>query len=331
MRFLGSICASAALAWVLLCSNPGLAATPHALKALILTSPGVYHDYEQQTRDLAYGIARYTNVRFDVSLAETGRWSNTDFAQGYDVLIFNICMADNTDARLIANLRRQIEILGVPAVLMHCTMHSFRETDLWWPLYGLQTREHEELRALPQAPQGSHPILGGIPSGWTVKNDELYLNLQFTALPLLSSTDLTGKPNVTAWLAGQGATPVFGTTLGHSEETLKDPVYHRLLANAVLFVTGHLAADGTPEPGYEPLAQDMDILDKFSAPPGVKFLGADGQHCAMRKLALAATPCYAGCILNPLLWNEASRACKQQCNRKLPSSDELIAACTPGR
>ncbi len=327
MRYLISMCAWVALAWTLLCSTAVTAAEP--LKGLILTSPGVYHDYEKQTRDLAYGIAQYANVRFDVSLAEIERWKTTDFSAGYDVLIYNICMADNTDARLIANLRRQTETLGVPAVVIHCTMHSFRETDLWWPMFGLQTKEHEALRALPQIQHGPHPILSGIPEKWTVENDELYLNLQFAAQPLLSSVDETGKSNTTAWLAGQGATPIFGTTLGHSKETLKDPVYHRLIANGVLYVSGNLQSDGKPKAGYEPLADGMDILDKFFAPDGVKFLGQKGNACAMRKLTIAAIPCYASCIFNPLLWTEASQACKKQCDTTLPTSDELIAACTP--
>jgi trehalose utilization protein len=327
MRSLGSICAAVTLAWLLLCSGTTSAAEP--LKALILTSPGVYHDYEQQTRDLAYGIAKYANVRFDVSLADIERWKTTDFSAGYDVLIYNICMADNQDTLLIANLRRQTETLGVPAVVIHCTMHSFRETDLWWPMFALKTKAHEALRALPQVLHEPHPILSGLPKTWTVQDDELYLNLEFAGQTLLSSVDETGKANTTAWLAGHGATPIFGTTLGHSEETFKDPAYHRLLANAVLYVSGNLQSDGTPKPGYEPLAEGMDILDKFSAPQGVKFLGQEGNACAMRKLTIAAIPCYSGCIFNPLLWNEASRACKQQCEKTLPSNDELIAACTP--
>ena len=332
MRRVLSFCASFVMA-LLVCA-PLIAVDARAsgntpLKALILTSPGVYHNYQQQTRDLAYGIAAHANVRFDVSLAELERWKTTDFAEGYDVLIYNICMADNTDAALIANLRRQTEELGVPAVVIHCTMHSFRNTDLWWPMLGLQTRAHEPLRALPQVRQGTHPILTGLPDAWRVAEDELYINLQFQGEPLLGSVGEDGATHVTAWLA-PGVTPVFGTTLGHSPETLKDDAFHRLIANAVLFVTGKLALDGQPQPGMEPGGDGMDIFDNFSAPEGVRFLGEAGKDCAMRKLAVAAAPCYTGCILNPLKWGEAARACKEACNAQLPPSDELIKACMPG-
>lgn len=325
---LGTSLAMALLACAaLLCLNVH-ASDGEPLKALILTSPGVYHNYQQQTRDLAYGIAAHANVRFDVSLAEQERWKTTDFSEGYDVLIYNICMADNEDAALIANLRRQTEELGVPAVVIHCTMHSFRNTDQWWPLLGLQTRAHEPLRKLPQVRRTAHPILTGLPEEWTVANDELYINLQFDGEPLLSSLGEDDAPHVTAWLA-PGVTPVFGTTLGHSQETMKDPAFHRLLANGVLFVTGNLALDGKPKPGREATGDGMDIFDAFSAPEGVRFLGQEGMDCAMRKLAVAVGPCYAGCILNPFKWGEAARACKQACESDLPSSDDLIAACTP--
>ncbi len=108
-----------------------LAATAQAapLRALLLTSPGVYHDYETQMHTISTALADKVAVRVDVSLAETQRWKTSDFGKGYDVILYNICMADETDAELITNMRRQTETLGVPAIVLHCTMHSFRETD----------------------------------------------------------------------------------------------------------------------------------------------------------------------------------------------------------
>ena len=62
------VCLLCAMGVFLLIS--GLARAAEPLKALILTSPGVYHNYEQQTWDLAHAIADRANIRFDVSLAE---------------------------------------------------------------------------------------------------------------------------------------------------------------------------------------------------------------------------------------------------------------------
>lgn len=299
------------------------------LKALILTSPGVYHNYEQQTWDLAHGIVERANVRFDVSLAEPERWKTTDYSDGYDVLIYNICMADNTDAELIANMRRQTEELGVPALIIHCTTHSFRDTDLWWPMYGLKTKAHEPERELRQIQNGPHPILAGIPEDWVLPEDELYINLEFEGQSLLSTIGEDGMPHTTGWVEYQGLTPIFGTTLGHSESTLKNTAYQQLIANAVLFVTGNLASDGQPVPGMGPVGDGMDIFDAFSAPEGVKFLGREGKECAYRKMVIAGAPCYLGCVLNPFEWGEETRACKESCNTDLPSPDALIKECSP--
>jgi len=315
------------LATLLLLLFGSLCHAEQPLKALILTSPGVYHNYEQQTWDLGRGIADRINVRFDVSLAEEERWKTTDFSEGYDVLIYNICMADNKDAELIANLRRQTEKLGVPALVIHCTMHSFRETNLWWPMFGLQSKTHEPLRALKQVQEDAHPILSGIPLEWTLANDELYINLQFDGQPLLSSAGEDGKSHVTAWLA-PGKTPIFGTTLGHSNETMKSPVFQRLITNALLYVTGNLSSDGSHKLGLEPNG-GMDIFDRFSAPKGVKFLGKKGMDCVNRRIAIAAGPCYVGCVLNPFEWGEETAKCKRACELDIPSSESLAETCTP--
>jgi len=304
------------------------AAAGRPLHALIITSPGVFHDYRQQTWILAHRIAEHVNVRFDVSLAELERWKSTDYAEGYDVVIYNFCMADNRDSALIANMRRQTEQLGVPALLIHCSMHSFRDTDLWWPMLGLKTKAHEPVRPLRQIRKASHPILAGLPDNWTLEADELYINLAFDGQPLLSAVGEDGAENVTAWLAYPGGTPVFGTTLGHSEETIRNPPFQRMLANALLFVTGNLNDDGTPARGLEGDRDGMDIFESFSAPVGVKFLGEEGKDCAYRQMAFAIAPCYLGCILNPFEWGEETRFCKQSCESNLPSPDALIARCS---
>ena len=86
-----------------------------------------------------------------------------------------------------------------------------------------------------------------------------------------------------------------------------------LLANALLYVTASLSEDGTPIVGMEGDGDGMDIFETFSAPKGVKFLGEEGHKCAYRKLAMAAAPCYVGCILHPLKWGEEAEACKVSC------------------
>lgn len=316
-----------ALCLVILLCFSGIT-TADTLKGLILTSPGVYHNYEYQNQAIANAIASRVNIQFDISLAETERWKNTDFSEGYDVLIYNICMADNKDGELIANMRRQSAELDVPAMVVHCAMHSFRETDLWWPLYGLKTVAHENLRAMPQEQAREHPVLTGIPADWVVAEDELYINLAFEATPILTSKGEDGADHVTTWLAMEGNAPVFGTTLGHSNETIEDPIYQQLLTNALLLVTGNQQDDGAPRAGLEPVA-GATAIGKLTKAEGVEYLGEDGQSCVRWGFVKAIGPCYLGCILNPLEWGEETQVCKDACVAQLPSSDEMILQCTP--
>lgn len=304
-------------------------AAAEMLRGLILTSPGVYHNYALQTPALAAGIARHINIHFDVSLAETARWKNSDYSTGYDVLIYNLCMADETDAALIQNMRRQTDVLGVPTVVLHCSMHSFRNTDLWWPMYGLQSRAHEPETSLLQEPVRDHPILTGMPANWTLAADELYVNLDFKGQPLLTSQALDGSTQVTAWLYEEGGARVFGTTLGHSDSSIADSGYQRLVANGILYVTGKLGPDGLPPLALSPVSSPDGVIDNLSAPEGVRFLGAEGQSCAYRRMAMAMAPCYLACTLHPFKWGATADACRQDCQSRLPDSDSLINACMP--
>ena len=316
-----------ALGLILLAANTAIA---QQLKGLILTSPGVYHNYEYQNRVIAEALASRVDVQFDVSLAELDRWKNTDFSEGYDVLIYNICMADDTNPELIANMRRQTEELGVPAMVLHCTMHSFRTTDLWWPFYGLQTKAHERLKAMTMEPANKHPILQGVPEQWTLAEDELYINLQLgEVLELQTSPGEDGAAHVITWLKAAAGTPVFGTTLGHADQTLEDPVYQRLLSNALLYITGNLSADGTPEPGALASNEGQPAIDQFSAADGIRYLGAEGKDCVMKEFAWAVGPCYLGCYLNPLVWGDEAEACRVECQKDLPSPEEATRACMP--
>ncbi len=305
-------------------------AAADSLRGLILTSPGVYHNYEYQNHALAEAIASRVDITFDISLAEKERWRSSDFSDGYDVLVYNICMADNEDTALIANMRRQSETLGVPALVLHCTMHSFRNTDRWWPLYGLETVAHAPLGSLHLDHAREHPVLAGVPADWTLAKDELYLNLSFSATPLLLSRDEDGTEHVTAWLAMAGGAPLFGTTLGHSDATIEDPVYQRLLANAVLLVTGRLGDDGEPVAGAAAIP-GRDAVNTVSKPAGVEFLGEEGQDCAFSMLARAVGPCYVGCVLHPFKWGAEADACREACNLELPEMDQVIAECSPGQ
>lgn len=303
--------------------------TAEPLRALLLTTPGVYHNYERQTEVLTKALARRMQIRFDVSLAEERRWQDEDYGAGYDVIIYNICMADNDNAALIANMRRQTEVLGTPAVALHCTMHSFRDTQHWWPFLGLRSQQHDPLGEMHIHKVAQHPVLQGISSDWTLPEDELYINIAFGGEPLLSATGRNGKRHTVAWLQGAGAGTLFGTTLGHSNDTIADPAFQQLVANGVLYVTGNLDERGEINPQLAPSAAAGPAIASFSAPPGVAYLGDGGLQCVYRQFAIAAGPCYVGCTLNPFVWGEQADTCRRGCEHKLPSTEEATQSCMP--
>ncbi len=307
-----------------LCHN----AHSQGLKALILTSPGIYHNYEYQNQVIADAMASRLNIAFDVSLEELERWETSDFGQDYDLLVYNICLADNENTALMANLRRQTEVLGVPAMVLHCTMHSFRNTDDWWPMYGLQTKAHEALGPMTVGPAAAHPILVGLTDDWSLPSDELYINLQTQGLmSLQTAMGKDSQPHVVTWLKQTPGAEVFGTTLGHANATLEDPAYQQLVSQAALYLTGHLNAEGQASPDLAPTDTGAPAIRKFSAAPGVRYLGRDGMDCAMGEMAWAVGPCMALCYLNPLVWGEEADDCRHQCLNELPTNQELVQAC----
>jgi uncharacterized protein len=58
------------------------------------------------------------------------------------------------------------------------------------------------------------------------------------------------RRHATYWTHQYGKAPVFGTTIGHDNRTVADPVYLDTLARGVLWATGKLDDDGNPLPAY---------------------------------------------------------------------------------
>ena len=102
-------------------------------KVLYVThEPGKYHDYTGQ-RKVFEEIAAKQNWKTTVLSSSyeglTKRFSDdADFAKGYDVVIYNICMADTTDTMAAYNVIKQTNEHGVNALLVHGALHSFRPT-----------------------------------------------------------------------------------------------------------------------------------------------------------------------------------------------------------
>ncbi|HYF36874.1 MAG TPA: ThuA domain-containing protein, partial [Prosthecobacter sp.] len=233
------------------------AADHKPLRALLIAG-GCCHDYAKQQEILSRGIQARANVQVDVIWTDDKSvtpplpiYDKTDWAAGYDIVIHDECAAGVKDPAL---LKRILDVhKTVPAVHLHCAMHSFRTgTDEWFRHLGIQSASHG-----PQEPiaisyiDKSHPITQTL-LDWTTIKEELYNNLNlFGAHPLamgkqsVKQKDGTAKEveYIVAWINEKQGARSFSTTIGHNSETVADGRYLDLVTRGLLWACGKLDAD----------------------------------------------------------------------------------------
>lgn len=237
------------------------------LKVMLITG-GCCHDYATQKEILKKGLEARANVTVDqMHTADTTTkpqfpfYTNPDWAKGYDLIIHDECSAEIKDEAIVKNILKA-HADGVPAVNLHCAMHSYRtDKGEWFDYLGLKSSSHG-----PQLPielsiiDDKHPITTGY-AAWTTINEELYNNLKVynSAHPLIRGKQGAGDDpavnnTVVTWTHeyGEKKTRVFSTTLGHNNDTVADPRYLDLVTRGLLWATGKLNDDGTPAKGYGP-------------------------------------------------------------------------------
>ena len=256
---------------------------------VLLVAGGCCHDYATQTKLLKAGIESRIHATVDIDFNEDKstkatfeRYASADWAKGYDVVIHDECSADVTDP---AYVKRILDAHrgGVPAVNLHCGMHSYRWGNFrepvkpgsdnagWYEMLGLHSTGHG-----PQEPieltytDAAHPITKGL-AGWTTIKEELYNNIEVypSAHPLAKGVQMvkprpkkgeTADPNaqaqaveaIVAWTNefGPGKTRIFSTTIGHNNETVADDRYLDFVTRGLLWSVGKIEADGSPSAGF---------------------------------------------------------------------------------
>jgi hypothetical protein len=142
------------------------------IRALLIAG-GCCHDYAKQQEAICKGIQSRANVRVDVYWTDNSTtapvlplYLNLNWADEYDVIIHDECAADIKDEAIINRIVQVHQKL--PAVHLHCAMHSFRlGNDVWFEHLGLQSSGHG-----PQEPidihftDTKHPIVETL-SDWT--------------------------------------------------------------------------------------------------------------------------------------------------------------------
>ncbi len=215
-------------------------AADKAIKALVITG-GCCHNYEFQAKALTEGISKSVKVEWTVvneggdgTKAQIPLYDNPDWAKGYDIVIHNECFADTTDEAYIKRITAAHQA-GVPAMVIHCAMHTYRTVEFndWREFLGVKSTYHEHQSHYPvKIIAQDHPIMKGFKTDWVTPMDELYVILKLwpTATALATSvSEKTGEAQPVVWVNQYGKARVFGTTYGHSDDTFADPVYIDLL------------------------------------------------------------------------------------------------------
>ncbi len=210
----------------------------------LLISGGCCHDYRGQDKILMDLMADVLPVDWTIlyeggqsSDARVALYDKPNWAEGFDVVIHNECFANVGDEKFIRQIT-SVHKAGMPAMVIHCTMHSYRAAtaDDWREFVGVTTRRHTRRHNLAvKVADLESSLTEGIPSDWTTPTDELYVvekvwpNSKVLATAVSPEEGNAVYPVI--WTNDFHGARVFGTTLGHSE-TFDDPVFHDLLVRA---------------------------------------------------------------------------------------------------
>jgi type 1 glutamine amidotransferase len=246
-------------------SSRAAEADERPIKALFVCG-GCCHDYLHQKDIITKGISERANVEWTIAYEpsdDKGKlnpiYNNHDWSKGFDVVVHDECTSDVKDLDVINNTILKPHKAGLPAVVLHCAMHSYRsegwpqEVTPWYEFTGVRTTAHgAQLPIAITFTDKQSPITKGL-SDWTTIHEELYNNefgLLDTLQPLAHGKQTykdkkTGREKtddfVVVWTnVYNGHTKVFGTTIGHNNETCNDPRYLDLVTRGLLWSVGKL-------------------------------------------------------------------------------------------
>lgn len=258
LRFLSSksVTAIVAMSLLLVSTRTSQAEDVKSLRALLVLG-GCCHDYNTQKDLLAKGISERAHVEVVIAYDKDTTTSHlnpvyekADWAEGFDVIIHDECSSDVKDLAIIDRIlepHRQ----GLPAVILHCGMHSYRSEGYpkkvtpWFEFTGLQTTGHGRQAPINIGFVAPDSLITKGLADWTTVNEELYNNsedkLVETASALAIGQQEGAKNATVVWTNNyREKTKVFATTLGHNNDTVGDARYLDLVTRGLLWSCGKL-------------------------------------------------------------------------------------------
>ena len=251
-----------------------------ATKVLYVThEPGRWHKYTAQKKIFSQ-IAEKAGWELTVMTGEhepqIAKLRTPGFGKGYDAIVYNFCFAKSRDIEAQANLVAQTREHGVPAMLIHCAMHS------WWPTYrdgkpgaigpdykgnakadpalvaewkkkhgdkpfpawgdftGVASGRHGPHQPIKMIKVGNHAATKSFPKEFTTGKTELYNNIYKldAVVPLIEGVQGKAKATV-MWLCPQGKSQVMGLTVGHDMGDWATNEYRGLITDGVNYLAKH--------------------------------------------------------------------------------------------
>ncbi len=276
-------------------SSDGIAAEKSKpIKALLVTG-GCCHDYERQKLILTKGISARANVIWTV-VHQGGTTTDTKiplyedpaWAEGFDVVVHNECFAHVKEQAWLDRILEPHKA-GTPAVLIHCAMHCYRTgTDDWFEFVGQQSPGHgAHYSYTVDNVNADHPIMQGFGASWVAPKGELYdtAKLWPTCTPLgQAKRQGDNQPQTCIWTNMYRDTRVFGTTIGHYNETMSEPQYLDLVTRGLLWAVNRLDEDSFTKTSEETNEEIRKLVD--AKPQGAQ--GASPPCCGAGNLAMGA-------------------------------------------
>ena len=227
------------------------AAEQKPLRALLVTG-GCCHNYPFQAQQLTNAVAKLTAAEWTIvneggngTRAEIPLYDKPDWAKGFDVVVHNECFADTTNEVYIQKITSAHKA-GVPGVVIHCAMHTYRSAkiDDWREFLGVTSKRHDHQSKYPvKLVEPVHPILKGVAADWTTPMDELYVIDKVWPNTKALATSVSERDKKTypvVWTNQYGKARVFGTTYGHSDDAWRDQNFLTIVSRGTLWAAGRL-------------------------------------------------------------------------------------------
>lgn len=226
-----------------------ISAAAQPIHALYITG-GCCHEFEAQKKTLTEGISARANVVWTIEdKGETddktirfSTFDKPDWYKGVDVVVYNMCAGKFTNIDYIEKIAKVHRETGLPAVVIHCAIHTYREakTDEWRKLLGVTSMRHEKQQPFDvKVVQPDNPIMKGFPAVFHDPSDEQYVTIKLwpNTIPLAQATghDKEKSKNTVVWINTDGKARVFGTTVGHSNKVMETPEYLDMVTRGLLW------------------------------------------------------------------------------------------------